>query len=56
MVNMSRAVMAVTDPLHSGRTLRDIPTPELREYVEILSAFAADFRDELNRRPDKDRP
>ena len=48
MRDMSRAIRHELQ--EHGPTLKDIPTVELAEYVQILGAFYGDLKEELERR------
>lgn len=48
MADMSRAIRLQLE--RHGPTVASIPTEVLREYASIVGAFAADLRDELEKR------
>lgn len=48
MALMSKAIREELE--RHGRTLKDVPTETLREYVQIVGAFYLDMKDELEGR------
>jgi hypothetical protein len=54
MADMSRAVRHVLEDNSTDRTLKTVPTEVLGQFVAILGAFFADFREEYQSRPDRE--
>ena len=51
MTDMSKAIRLQLE--QHGPTLRDIPTPVLREQTQIVGAFYFDMKAEIERRDDE---